>query len=235
VSRSQINLFESGQRVPSVRTYERLRAGLGLVAAAAVLIPPPAPQGLMEEHLATLAACLVAGRGATLSALADALHITIPAVREGLLRIADRLAAAGVNAVEDGVEVRLFPLDFAARAVAAVTTLEAVGELSEEQVAILCIVAYHGTATRTQIEGLRGEDSETLLRRLVARGLLHRALDPAAPGGPFVYCVTATALAATGHSSLESLQAYLAQAVDARGAVALSAAAGDGVALAEAS
>jgi chromosome segregation and condensation protein ScpB len=151
-----------------------------------------------------------------------------------VLRIGARLAAAGVHAVEDGVEVRLFPLDFAARAVAAVTTLEAVGELSEEQVAILCLVAYHGVATRRDIESMRGEDSESLLRRLVERGLLHKAADDASPGGPNVYRVTAKALAATGHVSLESLQAYLAYAVDARGAVALSAAAAHGVDLAQA-
>jgi chromosome segregation and condensation protein ScpB/DNA-binding XRE family transcriptional regulator len=223
VSRSQINLFESGERTPSVRTYERLRAGLGLVAPAAVLIPPPAPHGLMEEHLATLTACLVASRGAPLAALAEALHITVPAAREGVLRIPDRLAAVGMRAVDDGVEVRLVPLPLAARAVAAVTTTEPLGELSEEQVAILCIVAYHGAATRRQIEDLRREDSESLLIRLVKLGLLDKVADPKAHGGPNIYRVTAKALAAMGHGTLESLQAYLAHAIDARGALKLSA------------
>jgi segregation and condensation protein B len=166
---------------------------------------------------------LVASRGTTLAALARALEISIPAVREGLLRIADRLAAAGVRAVEDGAEVGLVPLPFAARAVAALTPFEPTYELSEEQAAILCIVAYHGAATRRDVERLRGEDSETLLRRLVERGLLHKAADEASPGGPNVYRVTTRALAATGHATLESLQAYLTQAVDARGAIALSA------------
>jgi chromosome segregation and condensation protein ScpB len=163
----------------------------------------------MEEHLATLAACLVASRGTTLAALARALDMSIPAVREGLLRIADHLAAAGVRAVEDGAEVGLVPLPFAAPAVAAVTPLEPVGELSDEQAAVLCVVAYHGAATRRDVERLRGEDSETLLRRLVERGLLHKAADEASLGGPNVYRVTTKALAATGHTTLESLQAYL--------------------------
>lgn len=222
VSRTQINLMESGRRVPSIRTYERLRAGLGLVAPAATLIPPPRPHGLMEEHLASLAACLCASHGTNLAKLAEALHITIPAAREGVLRIADRLAAVGMRAVDDGVEVRLVPLPVSVLAVAAVTEIEALGELSDEQVAILCIVAYHGAATRRQIERLREEDSESLLVRLVKLGLLDKVADTKAHGGPNVYRVTAKALAAMGHATLESLQAYLAQAVDARGALKLS-------------
>ncbi len=89
----------------------------------------------MEEHLASLAACLCASHGTSLAKLAEALHITIPAAREGVLRIADRLAAVGMRAVDDGVEVRLVPLPLSVPAVAAVTEIEALGELSDEQVA----------------------------------------------------------------------------------------------------
>jgi chromosome segregation and condensation protein ScpB len=128
-----------------------------------------------------------------------------------------------MRAVDDGVEVRLVPLPVAAVAVVAVTQTEALGVLSEEQVAILCIVAYHGAVTRRQIERLREEDSESLLIRLVKLGLLDKVADTKAHGGPNVYRVTAKALAAMGHGTLESLQAYLAQAVDARGALKLSA------------
>jgi chromosome segregation and condensation protein ScpB len=126
-----------------------------------------------------------------------------------------------MRAVDDGVEVRLVPLPVAAPAVAAVTEIEALGELSDEQVAILCIVAYRGAATRREIEDLRREDSESLLIRLVKLGLLDKVADAKSHGGPNVYRVTAKALAAMGHGTLESLQAYLAPAVDARGALKL--------------
>jgi chromosome segregation and condensation protein ScpB len=177
----------------------------------------------MEEHLAALAAGLVASRRTTLADLAVALRITVPAAREGVLRVADRLAAVGMRAVDDGVEVHLVPLPGTARVVAALTECEALGALSEEQVAILCLVAYHGAATRRQIEDVRHEDSESLLARLVKLGLLDKVPDPKVHGGPNVYRVTARALAAMGHTTLESLQAYLAQAVDARAAIMLSA------------
>jgi chromosome segregation and condensation protein ScpB len=138
-----------------------------------------------------------------------------------VLRIADRLAAVGMRAVDDGVEVRLVPLPVSVPAVAAVTEIEALGELSDEQVAILCIVAYRSAATRREIEDLRREDSESLLIRLVKLGLLDKVADAKSHGGPNVYRVTAKALAAMGHGTLESLQAYLAHAVDARGALKL--------------
>lgn len=52
------------------------------------------------------------------------------------------------------------------------TALIRIDELSAEQLSTIAIVPYLGTATRRQVEAIRGEDSETLLRRLVDRGCL---------------------------------------------------------------
>jgi hypothetical protein len=71
-------------------------------------------------------------------------------------------------------------------------------------------------------EDLRREDSESLLVRLVKVELLDKVADPKVHGGPNVYRVTANALGAMGHATLESLQAYLAHAIDSRGALKLS-------------
>jgi chromosome segregation and condensation protein ScpB len=165
--------------------------------------------------MARLAACVVVGRSVLLSDLAAATGTSIPAVREGLLAIAPRLAAVGLAAADDGVRVEVAALRFTERAVAAITATEELGTVSDEQVAIVGLVGYLGTATRRQLEELRGDDSETLLRRLVARGLLEKVTDEHAPGGPYVYRVTTRALAALGHPTLESLQGYLGQVVDA--------------------
>jgi segregation and condensation protein B len=223
VSRTVICEIEAGSRVPSVRTYEKLRTGLGLVAPAAVLMPRRPPLPLNEEVMARLAACVVVGRSVLLSDLAAATGTSIPAVREGVLAIAPRLAAVGLAAADDGVRVEVAPLQVTEAAVAAITTTEQLGAVSDEQVAVLALVAYLGTATRRQIEELRGDDSETLLRRLVARGLLEKVADEHAPSGPNVYRVTTRALAALGHPTLESLQGYLGQLVDAGAAGVLTA------------
>jgi chromosome segregation and condensation protein ScpB len=94
--------------------------------------------------------------------------------------------------------------------------------VTDEQVGIIAFVAYLGTATRRQIDERRG-DSETLLRRLVPRGLLDTAPDERAPRGPNIYRVTTRALAALGHPTLEALQAYLQQVVESERAQGLGA------------
>lgn len=154
------------------------------------------------------------GRGFSVSLAPGRFSYSIPAVREGLLVIGERLAAVGLRLVEDGVRVRVEPAADVQAAVTELTTLDPTDELSAEQLSVVAIVAHLGTATRRQIEDIRGKDSETLLRRLVERGFLERAQDDAVPGAPNVYRVTTAALAAIGYHDPESLQAFVAGVVD---------------------
>jgi hypothetical protein len=109
VPASVISEIETGRRIPSLSTYAKLRRALGLDVPPSALLSPPRPAGpdLHEEHLTALAACVVTHRGAPLADLARALGVSIPAVREGIVRVADRLATVGFRIVEDDVEVRL--------------------------------------------------------------------------------------------------------------------------------
>ena len=139
------------------------------------MIPPD------DRLRATLAACIVSAGGAGLADLAAALGISIPAVREGLSVLTDRLGRVGLRIVEDGVTVRVAPPGFAHHAVAALTRVKTVPQLSEEQMTILCVVAYAGSATRRRIAELRGEDCETVLRRMVSLRLLEASRDDERP------------------------------------------------------
>jgi transcriptional regulator with XRE-family HTH domain len=56
VSREVISGIVNGRRVPSVRSYERLRRSLGLLPAAAQLTRPAPPADFYEEHLSRLVA-----------------------------------------------------------------------------------------------------------------------------------------------------------------------------------
>jgi chromosome segregation and condensation protein ScpB len=216
VSYTVISQVENGVRVPSPRTYQKLRAGLGLEALPHVLLPPRPPAGLMDEHLSRLAACVILQRRGRLASLADALGIEIPAVREGLLHIADRLAAVGLRAVEDGAEVYLAPLPDAGEAAATLEkVVEPVAEVTPEQFEVLAVVALLGTPSRRQVEEFRRhQESAGLLGRLIERGLLEKGKDDAAPGKPYVYRVTPAALAALGQPSIEALRASLTQRLD---------------------
>jgi chromosome segregation and condensation protein ScpB len=210
VSRTVINEIESGRRVPQTRTYEKLRGAMGLaLPAAPALLRRAEPADWSERHRAVLAGCLLSGRGGSLAALAEAAGVSIPAVREHLPLLADRLAACGMAAVDDGDEVRLMALPWAAEAIGRVTEFEVAAALSSEAVEVLVIVGMLGAPTRREIEDRRGgEDCEGLLARMCRRGLLEKARDDSLRGDPNIYRLTAVALGAMGHSTLESFQAW---------------------------
>jgi chromosome segregation and condensation protein ScpB len=190
-----VNEIENGRCIPELRTYEKLRGLLGLAPASSVLARPAPPPRFSNDYLTRLCACVLAARHVLLADLADALGVRIPAVREGLLALAERLAGVGFRAWEDGAMVRPEPIPPVADAVAEVTDLDPLRPLSEEQLTVLMVVAHLGAATRHQIESWRGEDSESLLERLVAKGFLEKARDTA-PRKPNVFRLTTAALAA---------------------------------------
>ncbi len=216
VGRGTVNEIEAGRRFPSVGTYARLREALGLEARPTVLLPRREPATYTEALVRQLCATVIAARRLPLADLAAALDIAIPACRELLLAALPRLAEVGCSATEDGAEVALGYVADAAEAVRRVTVLEEDDvELSLEQLAILALLAVHGPLTRLQIEEYRGENSETLLRRLAARGVLARARDDKAVGAPYLYRLTAKALALIGAPNVEALRSAVLERVGA--------------------
>ena len=76
------------------------------------------------------------------------------------------------------------------------------------------IVGFLGSLTRREIENRRGgEDCEGLLTGMCRRGLLEKARDDSLRGDPNIYRLTAVALGAMGHASLESFQSWCASAL----------------------
>ncbi|MBV9279990.1 MAG: SMC-Scp complex subunit ScpB [Chloroflexi bacterium] len=209
VGRTAVSEIEAGRRLPSVRTYARLRGALGLAAPAAALIRPDPPRTPTEELLRRACACLVAAHHLPLADLASALDVGIPAARELVLAGAARLAAVGYALTEDGSEVRLWPLAEVGEAVSRVAAVEVEHEVSAEQLEVLAIVVTLGAATRAEVERYRGEGSESLLARLIRRGLLARVRDEREPGAPNVYRATAKALRAAGFPTVEALRAAI--------------------------
>jgi chromosome segregation and condensation protein ScpB/DNA-binding XRE family transcriptional regulator len=213
VARTTINEIERGRRYPSVGTYSQLRDALGLEAAPAVLVPKRRPTTVTDTIQRRLCATVVAVKRLPLADLASALDISIPACREALLAAAPRFRELGCTVAEDGVEVALGYAEDVVDAVRRVTTVEEDTELSSEQLAILALIAVHGPLTRAAIQEWRGEDSETLLRRLSAKGILARVRDEAEPGGPYVYRIASKALHLLGLPTVEALRSYILEKV----------------------
>jgi chromosome segregation and condensation protein ScpB/DNA-binding XRE family transcriptional regulator len=219
VSHTVISEIENGRRLPTVRTFEKLRRGLGIDGPVEILLRAREPVEALEVHLVRLCACLWASGGRiAITDLAGALGIHATAVREELPLVALRLAACGIGMTDDSVEVRLAPLGVAAPALAAlgrVTNERRRAALSSEAILVLGYVGWHREATRRQLEALRGEDCEGLLARLVDAGFLAAVRDPRGPR-PNRYRLTAVALSALDVASLEELRAKLAPLLEGR-------------------
>lgn len=213
VSRVALSQILNGRRMPSVATYERLRRELGLRPSSEALVRPAAPATFTEAHLASLAACVVVRRQVALGELAAACGVSLPAVRESLPSLQPRLAACGLRLVEDSVQVTVVPAEESVNALAALDAVTMARELSPAALEILSWVAYRGTATRREIERVRGQDSASLLLRLHHQGYLEGAVEEEAAGRPYRYRLTTQAIATLGYASLEEMQATLADLV----------------------
>jgi chromosome segregation and condensation protein ScpB len=212
VSRTVVNEVENGRRSPSLPTYDKLRRALGLdLASSLALLPTTAPAAPSERFLTTVAALLITAGRVEVAGAAAALQADATAVRTAVAQLADRLAAVGVAAVDDGVTIELTVLAHTAQAVERTRPLEPVPTLTSEAVMTLVIVGHLGEATRREVDERRGADSTSVLDRLAARGLLTQRTDQAATGRPNAYRLTTRALTLVGHSTLESFQAWCRQ------------------------
>ena len=207
VSRTVICEIEAGQRIPSLRTYERLRATLGLDVPTAVLAPLRPRVTLGDEHLTRLAAALLSVHTSSLATLAEGLGVAIPAIREGLLAIADRLARVGLRTFDDGVTVHIAPLPGCDEAVRAVSEVEDVATLSDAALAVLMIICVRREPRRRDIEAWHGEDCASLLDRLRRRGFVE-VVGNAVPGATHRYRITPKVLGAVGYPTIEAFRDF---------------------------
>jgi chromosome segregation and condensation protein ScpB len=175
------------------------------------------------DLVAALSAGLLMTRKVSLGELASALDLAIPAVRENLDRVAERLHGVGFSLTEDGGTVRLWPLArVPSEVVRALTVTEEDAQPSPEKVQILGLVAYFGQMTRALIEHFRQEDSASLLDRMVKRGLLAKVRSDRGVGSPNIYRVTAKALRAAGYPTVEAMRAGIQASLSAAEQTALA-------------
>ncbi|MBN1794828.1 MAG: SMC-Scp complex subunit ScpB [Candidatus Omnitrophica bacterium] len=78
-------------------------------------------------------------------------------------------------------------------------------KLSRPQLETLAIIAYKQPVTRTEVEMIRGVNSEGVIKNLLDRGLLKIAGRIEAPGRPFTYSTTDEFLELFGLASIRDL------------------------------
>jgi segregation and condensation protein B len=134
------------------------------------------PEPPLSKQLAAL--LFVATESLTLERLAEAADTT-PAK-----------APAGLTVSELDGKFRLITAPESAGIVRRFLQEEGKNDLTRPALETLAIVAYRGPVTKTQIEQIRGVASETMLRNLLARGLIAEAGKSPEPGRPVRYTIS---------------------------------------------
>ncbi|MCS6907743.1 MAG: SMC-Scp complex subunit ScpB [Anaerolineales bacterium] len=83
--------------------------------------------------------------------------------------------------------------------------IDAPSRLTQAALETLAVIAYRQPITRSQIEAIRGVNSDSVLRSLLSKGLIQEAGRAEAPGRPILYTVTPEFLQHFGLSSIEEL------------------------------
>lgn len=145
--------------------------------------------------------------GGTMStrALASKLHIDQPALQEVLTSLSQQLQGRGLTLIQTETEVSL--------AVSPSVSGLIESELQEDQalgdagLEVLAIILYRGASTKSRIDYIRGVNTSSTLRTLLARGLIERAGNPT-DSREYLYRPTTELLAHLGIAKLEDLPEY---------------------------
>jgi segregation and condensation protein B len=143
------------------------------------------------------------------SVLAQALDLDRRTVESLCDRLADELENRGSGLVLRSVAggLRLYTHPDTEPIVEQFVLSSRQARLTKASLETLAIVAYKQPVTRHQVSGIRGVNSDGVLRALVDRGLVEEAGRDEAPGRPVLFATTPGFLERLGLPSLASLPA----------------------------
>lgn len=139
-----------------------------------------------------------------LTGLAKALGVSTSDVQAAIAVLQHRLNG-GIRLAKAGNSYRLVTAPEAAAAVRAFLEDSSRSDLSRPALETLSIVAYRGPVTKSAVEAIRGVNSESMIRNLLARGLIVEAGHSNEPGQPTQYAVSHAFLQHFGLTSTDDL------------------------------
>jgi segregation and condensation protein B len=148
-----------------------------------------------------------AARPMTYAELAKATGIPEAGIKDGLLRLRDALSARGIALIEERDTVALMTAPALAEKIEAMRKEELKRDIGKAGAETLAIIAYLGSATRTEIDFIRGVNSTFILRNLMVRGLIERT-DNENDRRSFAYKPTLELYAHLGITRKEDLPHY---------------------------
>lgn len=153
----------------------------------------------MDDHLMARAQAFLFSEGGalTLRKLAQLLEIKEPELRPVLDALGERLAGTGLALVRTDTEASLVVDKDTSPAVQKAFERELGREIGDAGLEVLAIVLYRGPSTRSQIDYIRGVNTSSTIRNLLARGLVERTGNPE-DGREYLYRPTVELLAHLG-------------------------------------
>jgi segregation and condensation protein B len=136
--------------------------------------------------------------------LAVAAETDAETVEHALAELRKRLTG-GIRLAHAGGTYRLVTAPETADAVRSFLEDSSRQDLTRPALETLAIIAYRGPITKSGVEQIRGVASETMLRSLIARGLVSEAGRSPEPGRPQMYAVSHTFLQHFGLTSTREL------------------------------
>lgn len=163
----------------------------------------------LQLRAALEALLFVAAGPVTPAQLAEALDQKGETVEEALRALGEEYAdGRGLSLQWHGGRVQLTSAAGFAAQVEKFLGLEATARLSRAGLETLAIVAYRQPVTRPTIDGIRGVNSDGVMKSLLGKGLIQEVGRSEGPGRPILYGTTSEFLQHFGLSSLIELPPY---------------------------
>ena len=143
----------------------------------------------------------------TIKKLADILDIDVKETRVGLTELEQGLRGRGITLVQTDDEVSLGTAKEASTILENITKNELTRDLGKAGLETISIILYLGPVSRTEIDHIRGVNSQFILRALLIRGLIDRVENPN-DARSFLYKPTLQLLSHTGISKISDLPEY---------------------------
>lgn len=124
-----------------------------------------------------------------------------------LQSVAERLKGSGIGVIETDTAVSLAVSGDTSGVVQEALKRELERDIGDAGLEVLAIVLYMGPSTRTRVDYIRGVNSSSTLRNLLARGLLERVGNPE-DAREYLYRPTVELLAHLGVSTVNELPAH---------------------------
>ena len=139
------------------------------------------------------------------SQLAAALDARPQQVKKALVVLGEIYLQRGLQLQYNNGRVQLSTNPLAATAIEQFLGLESQQRLSSASLEVLAIVAYRQPVTRPQVDGVRGVNSDSVLKNLLFKGLIEEVGRSEGPGRAILYGTTSSFLQHFGLASLKEM------------------------------